>query len=69
MVEVPASVGHEPGDILKPTMEISLGRGWCLGTGRVVSIDPDPSQALMPLFFVEGLRTGVRSVLRMDQLG
>lgn len=57
------------GDVLIPRMEISLGRGWCLGRGRVVSIDRDPSQELMPLFFIEGLRTGVRSVLGMDQLG
>lgn len=69
LVEVPASVGLEPGDVLIPRMEISLGRGLCLGRGRVVSIDRDPSQELMPLFFVEGLRTGVRSVLGMDQLG
>jgi len=68
LVEVPLCAGLVPGDVVIPTVKISLGRGWCLGRGRVISIDPDPSQALMPLFFVEGLRTGVRSVLGLDQL-
>lgn len=68
LVEVPVSSGLVVGDFVMSKMEVSLRSGWRLGRGMVIKVDEDPSQDIMPLFFVEGVRTGIRSVLGIDAL-
>jgi len=67
-VEIPRCSGFAVGDIVESTMDVCLSDGFLLGTGVVVKIDEDDSQELMPLFFVRGAKTQIRSVLGSGSL-
>jgi hypothetical protein len=68
IVEVPTCSGFSEGDVVEPNVCITLRSGVVLHKGRVVKIDTDPSQELLPLFFVRGLRTRIRSPLDLGVL-
>jgi hypothetical protein len=67
-VEVPKCSGFSIGDIVEPIMNINLRDHFILGKGLVVKIDNDPSQDILPLFFVHGLTTNIRSPLKIETL-
>jgi hypothetical protein len=63
VVEVPASAGFLVGDRVESIMCISLREGFVLGSGVVVRVDTDPGQDLLPVVFVVGEQTHVKSPL------
>lgn len=67
-VEAPMCSGFIIGDIVEPTKDVYLNRKFLLGTGVVVKMDEDESQELLPLFFVRGIKTQIRSVLGSGSL-
>jgi hypothetical protein len=69
IVEVPRMSGFLVGDIVEciPTT-IRLRPGFFLRQGSVVKIDVDPGQDLLPLFFVVGVKSQVRSILPIGSL-
>lgn len=67
-VEIPRCAGFAIGDVVEPMMDVSLSGGFLLGTGVVVKIDEDDSQELIPLFFIRGAKTQIRSVLGSGSL-
>lgn len=70
LVEIPLTSDCDlsVGDLVEPTVEVSFGSGMVLRRGLVVAIDRDPSQNLLPLFFIVGLDTGIRSPLLLGSL-
>jgi hypothetical protein len=68
LVEVPKISGLEIGDVVEPTQNVSLQKGCVLRKGLVVKVDNDPSQDLLPLYFIKGLKTNVRSPLLLNTL-
>ena len=67
-VEVPRCSGWDVGDILQVQRDIHLKQGFVLGQGRVTKIDPDPSQDLLPLCFIQGVQTRMKSVIFLNDL-
>lgn len=68
VVEVPKVSGLSVGDVVEPNMTVNLRNGYVLGKGFVIRVDNDPAQHLLPVFFVIGLQTHVRSVLHLGAL-
>jgi hypothetical protein len=68
IVEVPRMSGFLVGDIVECIPTIRLRQGFFLRQGSVVKIDVDPSQDLLPLFFVVGIKSQVRSILPIGSL-
>ena len=68
IVEVPPSSGFLVGDIVECIPTIKLHPGFFLREGFVVKVDVDPHQDLLPLFFVVGMKSQVRSPLPIGSL-
>ncbi len=68
IVEVPMCSGFSEGDVVEPNTHITLRNNVVLRKGLVVKVDTEPSQELLPLFFVIGLSTHIRSPLRLGVL-
>jgi len=68
IVEAPISSGFSVGDTVQINMNVTLQQGFCLRNGIVVKIDTDPDQDLLPLFFVVGMQTHIRSPLTLGSL-
>jgi hypothetical protein len=68
IVEVPMCSGFSKGDVVQPNIHITLRSDVVLRKGLVVKVDTEPSQRLLPLFFVIGLSTRIRSPLRLGVL-
>jgi hypothetical protein len=62
IVEVPRMSGFLVGDIVEYIATIRLHQG------SVVKIDVDPPQDLLPLFFVVGIKSQVRSPLPIGSI-
>jgi len=68
IVQVPRTSKLLVDDLVETKDIITLRKGFILGKGWVISIDEEEDTDLSPVFFVEGLQTGVRSPLRLDML-
>ena len=69
MVHVPKASGFCLGDFVECNMTVTLRQGFVLQKGIVVRVDDtDPGQDQLPLFFVQGLQTQVRSPLPLGSL-
>ena len=68
IVQVPTISDFLPGDLVSLNIDVSLRQGFALRNGLVVKVDTDPSQDLLPVFFVVGLQTNVKSPLQLGSL-
>ena len=68
IVEVPSTSGFVVGDIVEVNTNLSFQQGFALQSGLVVRVYTDPGQELLPLFFVVGQQTHVRSQLSLGTL-
>ena len=68
IVEAPISSGFLIGDIVQLNINVTLQQGFQLRNGIVVKIDTDPGQDLLPLFFVVGMQSHIRSPLTIGSL-
>lgn len=68
IVEVPRLSGFLVGETVLCTPKIHLHQGFFLREGSIVKIQVDPAQDLLPLFFVVGIKSQVRSPLPIGSL-
>jgi hypothetical protein len=68
IVEVPRLSGFLVGDTVVCIPKIRLHQGFFLREGSIVKISMDPGQDLLPLFFVVGMKSQVRSPLPIGSL-
>jgi len=68
IVQVPSVSDFLPGDLVSLNIDVSLREGFALRNGLVVKVDTEPSQDLLPVFFVVGLQTNVKSPLQLGSL-